>query len=233
MVIHGGVDGFSRIPVFLKCCDNNKAESVLAVFKEAVSTYGLPRMVRTDRGGENVLMCDYMLQHPERGPGHFITGRSVHNQRIERMWGDVYPGVVQPVSVQLHQLEEDGVLDIESDIDIFCVHLVFVPRINAGLQRFIEAWICHRLSTTGKSPLQLWLTGEQCGSPPITQEANIGPQVTTEAYALREIPSTPVPIGLGTVDLGDLQALAKVGMDTEVDGGRSSYLTVKQCLVDL
>lgn len=32
MVIHGGIDGFTRIPVFLKCSTNNRAETVLDAF---------------------------------------------------------------------------------------------------------------------------------------------------------------------------------------------------------
>ena len=34
--MHGGVDGFSRIPVFLKCSDNIRASTVFQDFIEAV-----------------------------------------------------------------------------------------------------------------------------------------------------------------------------------------------------
>ena len=39
MVIHGGVDGFTRIPVFLHRSTNNKAASVLKMFFNAVENY--------------------------------------------------------------------------------------------------------------------------------------------------------------------------------------------------
>ena len=36
MVIHDGVDGFTRIPVLLHCSTNNKAATVLELFLNAV-----------------------------------------------------------------------------------------------------------------------------------------------------------------------------------------------------
>jgi hypothetical protein len=74
--VHGGVDGFSRIPVFLKASDNNRADTVLQLFLAAVDEYGLPSRVRSDKGGENVDVSWYMLSHPQRGPGigSMITG---------------------------------------------------------------------------------------------------------------------------------------------------------------
>ncbi len=94
--IHGGVDGFSRIPVYLHCSTNNEASTVLELFREAVFQYGLPSRVRCDMGGENVDVSMFLLSHPSRGPGRgtVIIGKSVHNQCIERMWRDVYQGVL-------------------------------------------------------------------------------------------------------------------------------------------
>ena len=96
IITHGGIDGYSRLPVYLRASASNDASTVLGCFLDAVRQYGLPSRVRCDRGGENVGVSEFMLNHPERGPGRgsCITGRSVHNQRIERLWRDVFSGCI-------------------------------------------------------------------------------------------------------------------------------------------
>ena len=94
MVIHAGVDGFSRLPVFCSCSGNNFSETMLALFEDAVHRYGLPNRVRCDGGGENVGVAMFMLQRRGCGRASVIVGRSVHNQRIERWWRDLFQGCI-------------------------------------------------------------------------------------------------------------------------------------------
>lgn len=47
--VHGRVDGYSRVPVYLKASSNNRAATVLESFYEAVGLYGLPSRVRCDK----------------------------------------------------------------------------------------------------------------------------------------------------------------------------------------
>ena len=42
MVTHGAIDGYSRLVVFLRCSNNNTAETVYNLFLSAVQRFGLP-----------------------------------------------------------------------------------------------------------------------------------------------------------------------------------------------
>lgn len=85
LVIHGCIDGFSRVITFLKC-SNNRSETVLDAFIKATQEFGTPSRIRTDLGGENVAIWRYMEQARGSGRSSYITGCSVHNTRIERLW---------------------------------------------------------------------------------------------------------------------------------------------------
>ena len=162
IVVHGGVDGFSRMPVFMRASTNNRAETMLDAFLGGVQEYGLPSRVRCDRGGENVLVSRFLLNHPDRGPGRgsCITGRSVHNQRIERLWRDVFTGCLALFHSLFYMMEDCGVLNPTNSMDLFCLHYVFLPRINLALSIFQQSYSHHRLRTAGnQTPYQLWISG--------------------------------------------------------------------------
>uniref|UniRef100_A0A1X7VHF6 Integrase core domain-containing protein n=1 Tax=Amphimedon queenslandica TaxID=400682 RepID=A0A1X7VHF6_AMPQE len=56
LVIHGCIDGFSRQIVYLQVSDNNRAETVVELFRDGVIRLGLPSRVR---GGENVQVAEF------------------------------------------------------------------------------------------------------------------------------------------------------------------------------
>ena len=65
--------------------------------KRLIYKYLILSVRRTDHGTENVGVADNMLaaRDCEHGTA-VITGRSVHNQRIERVWRDLYQSTMAP-----------------------------------------------------------------------------------------------------------------------------------------
>src|SRR6478609_9464543 len=59
--IHAAIDGYSRVVVYAKVSLDNKAATVLNYFKEAELKYGKPSRVRSDYGGENMRVAEYMI----------------------------------------------------------------------------------------------------------------------------------------------------------------------------
>ena len=73
-----------------------------------------------------------------------ITGNSVHNARIERLWRDLRRIVVRPFANLFYYMEICSLLDTTVDTQLFALHYVYLPRINLSLR--IREFTCSTIT---------------------------------------------------------------------------------------
>lgn len=78
IVIHAFIDGKSRLVVGIRASDNNRADTVLKLFLDAIPIHGTPSRVRGDHGVENVRVAEWMEENQGGGRGSYIWGRFVN-----------------------------------------------------------------------------------------------------------------------------------------------------------
>ena len=77
IVIHGFIDGYSRLVTGLRASDNNRGETVLDLFLSAATVNSVPSRIRGDHGVENILLAAWMEHHRGERRGSYIWGRYV------------------------------------------------------------------------------------------------------------------------------------------------------------
>ncbi|KAF5340938.1 hypothetical protein D9611_006018 [Ephemerocybe angulata] len=155
--VHGCVDGYSRMVIYLVCTNNKRSATVGDCFRKAVDIYGWPSRMRGDFGTENNEVERMMVR--KWGVRHraYLRGRSLNNIRIERLWRDVRKDSLEAFRRIFFHLEKLALLDPDSPIHLVCLYLVFQPRIQASLDRAGKAWNRHRVRTArSKTPLAMY-----------------------------------------------------------------------------
>lgn len=75
IVIHGFIDGYSRLITALQASDNNCGQTVLTLFFLAARLFGVPSQIRGDHGVENILLAAWMEANRGEWQGSYIWGR--------------------------------------------------------------------------------------------------------------------------------------------------------------
>lgn len=87
-------------------------------------------------------------------------GTSTQNQRIERLWRDVFRVVTRILYYTFQSMEEAGILERSNTLHLFALHFTFLPRINRALESFVEAWNLPPIRTEHNwTPEQIWTNG--------------------------------------------------------------------------
>lgn len=198
IVIHVGVDGYSRTIVFIDANENNRSTTVERLFLEATGTYGYPIKVRTDLGGENVLVWRHMNSHWGTQRRSVIVGSSVHNQRVERLNRDLNVNIAQVFGPKLQELEELGLLDINNETEMFCLHYVLLPRVKKIVREFAHAHNNHSLRTEANlTPLQLLSLNShltQLHQSTITSDPDANGAESSSSLSVVDVPRTLCPL---------------------------------------
>lgn len=227
LVIHGCVDGKSRKIMYLHCSSNNLAETVRTLFLDSIrdNSNFWPSRIRVDHGVENVLVCDEMVA--KRGPNRnsFIAGPSTRNQRIERLWRDVFRCVTVIFYYTFYAMEQSGILKLEDEMHMFLLHYVILPRINFCLTEFKDLYNDHRLSSEHNwTPNQIWHNGMLNHNNPLSLDL-LDEDTEPEFYG--EDPSAPFPFSennnvvVTPPDLENEEYLAEL-LDNRIDVNRTS-----------
>ncbi|KAF7366234.1 hypothetical protein MVEN_00500700 [Mycena venus] len=128
IVIHCFIDGKSRLVTGIRISTNNCAETVLRLFRDAVTCYGLPSELR----------------------GSYIWGRSVNNTCIERLWYDVTHAFGYKWKKFFIDLEVNHGLNPTMAEHIWLLHHLFLHSIDKDAQEWAEAWNQHDIQIRGE-----------------------------------------------------------------------------------
>ena len=93
------------------------------LFESATLKWEFPSRVRSDKGGENKLVWEKMCAVRGENRGSFLAGSSIHNQRIERLWRDVWTYVCHQFYYTFQAMENQGIFFSFVIIYLTCINI--------------------------------------------------------------------------------------------------------------
>ena len=87
-----------------------------------------------DQGWENILVARHMLEYRGAQRKSMLTGSSIHNQRIEQLWRDLFRCAIQLYYRLFYFLEDQDKLVPSNQQHFYALHYVYLPRINKTLE---------------------------------------------------------------------------------------------------
>lgn len=151
--IHGAIDGFSRKILWLEVSETNKDPTIIAhYFANTVKSLQIiPKLVRGDRGTENVNVCG--IQRFLRrngtdsfsGQNSFKYGKSMSNQRIEQWWSYLKRSTTLSWIEFFKELMEQDLFDNTNNIHNEALKFCFFSLIQSDLEKLKNSWNHHKI----------------------------------------------------------------------------------------
>jgi hypothetical protein len=197
LCIHGLIDGFSRKVLFLWCSNNNSAHTVLDLYYETALVYGLPEKLYTDHGGENNGAGRFQAAVREHVDA-WKKGKSTHNVRIERFWGDMHAKCICYYCILFARYEQENNINCRHvPVHQFVIHFLFIPLINENLCECRDSWNNHKMRTCrNKTPNQMFDRSENQALPIDPADERIA-QIRADLshdYGQKSITAFPCPL---------------------------------------
>lgn len=136
-------------------------------------------------------------------------------------------------------MEAVGVLDPSSDVDIFVLHCIYLPRIKKSLVEFSGAWNHHPLRTERNWSPQQIMDNSLIRETDLASNIDISPSdygVDPDGpFAAEEVGTVQVPETLAPIDDDDLEQFISVVDSSSYfdDFGFQHYVDCRQFLLSM
>ena len=147
--IYGIIDAYSRRILSLYIgVSNRTAVSIQKQYLEAVQEHGYPKLVRSDKGGETILMaeCQLAFRRAEKPdlPFHkaYSFGTSTKNQRIEAWWNIMANSQTEQYKRCFEEYKGAGLFD-GGTIDQTALRYIYMEHIRGQIHNFVMLHNAH------------------------------------------------------------------------------------------
>ena len=160
--IYAGIDAYARyIPWCTTGISNRTAISVLRGYLDTISSPALnqqPRFVRSDRGGETVLMAHAHLTLQQANDPEitfrdcYMYGTSTANQRIESWWAQLTKISLGKWIDFFRTLRDSNLFSNDMLADRIAILIVYLPTIRTEVTQFVDKWNTHNIRRQSNRP---------------------------------------------------------------------------------